>query len=344
MSEFIMGGPEAVEGAAASPFLISGSTATLQLKETDQGVNGKLWDINVNAGILALRTRTDANGAGTTAFAITRSGTSITDFTITPALNITGLLTANAGINTGTSQAINSTTSRFEQIGGSTLGTWNSAGLGIGMVPLNTLDITGTVGLLGKMSIGATYSVLVAPTSGMIVEGLTGIGTASPACKLNVTGVSAAPANTGTATNANFRVRGAGNGCQDMGNISGGNSYIQITDATNLALFYNLLLQPNGGNVGIGMTPTRALDITGTLGATGAVTFGSTTQTTTIYATTDGGGVASTTGLTGTTNTTTTNAYTVKGGQGATTANTGWIKIYIGTSAAWVPYWLNATP
>lgn len=58
----------------------------------------------------------------------------------------------------------------------------------------------------------------------------------------------------------------------------------------------------------------------------------------------DGGGAASTTGFTNATNTTLTNAYTVKGGQTAGTINTGWIKIYIGTATAWLPYWANATP
>ncbi len=58
----------------------------------------------------------------------------------------------------------------------------------------------------------------------------------------------------------------------------------------------------------------------------------------------DNSGIASTTGLTNVTDTTLTNAYVVKGSQAASTANTGWIKIYIGTTAAWVPYWANATP
>lgn len=58
----------------------------------------------------------------------------------------------------------------------------------------------------------------------------------------------------------------------------------------------------------------------------------------------DSGGAASNTTITNATDTTLTNAYTVKGGQIATTANTGWIKIYIGTAVAWVPYWANATP
>lgn len=58
----------------------------------------------------------------------------------------------------------------------------------------------------------------------------------------------------------------------------------------------------------------------------------------------DGGGAASTTGFTNATDTTITNTYLVRGGQAANTVNTGWIKIFIGTNAAWIPYWQNATP
>ena len=55
-------------------------------------------------------------------------------------------------------------------------------------------------------------------------------------------------------------------------------------------------------------------------------------------------GIASSTSLTNATDATTTNAYVVAGGQAASTENTGWLKIYVGTAVAWLPYWENATP
>lgn len=55
-------------------------------------------------------------------------------------------------------------------------------------------------------------------------------------------------------------------------------------------------------------------------------------------------GIASSTSFTNATDATTTNAYVVAGGQAATTENTGWLKIYVGTAVAWIPYWQNATP
>ncbi len=72
---------------------------------------------------------------------------------------------------------------------------------------------------------------------------------------------------------------------------------------------------------------------------TGPVDFGSE-----VRAGGDVSGAVSRTTLTNATNATTTNAYVVAGGQAATTENTGWIKIYVGTTPAWVPYWANATP
>lgn len=49
----------------------------LMLSESDQGANAKLWDFDVSGGVFSLRTRTDADGAGGTAFSVTRSGSSI---------------------------------------------------------------------------------------------------------------------------------------------------------------------------------------------------------------------------------------------------------------------------
>ncbi|MBI4038313.1 tail fiber domain-containing protein, partial [Candidatus Daviesbacteria bacterium] len=97
--------------------------------------------------------------------------------------------------------------------------------------------------------------------------GNVGIGTTAPVAKLQVTGISSAPATSGTTTNANIRMRGAGTGLLDMGNISGGNVYLQVTDAADLSLGYNLLLNPNAGNVGIGTaSPTNKLTIAGEAG------------------------------------------------------------------------------
>lgn len=91
------------------------------------------------------------------------------------------------------------------------------------------------------------------------------------------------------------------------------------------------LVTPDGS-----ATPAAAL----TLASTKVATFASSLRVSADSAS----GAASTTTFTSASDTTLTNAYVVKGGQAATTANTGWIKIYVGTVASWVPYWSNATP
>lgn len=47
----------------------------LLLNESDLGADLKLWDIDLQGGILRLRTRTDADGAGVDAIAVTRGAT-----------------------------------------------------------------------------------------------------------------------------------------------------------------------------------------------------------------------------------------------------------------------------
>ena len=87
-------------------------------------------------------------------------------------------------------------------------------------------------------------------------SGNVGIGTSSPATTLeSKIGTSGLPATSGT-TPANVALRlssTATTGIIDMG-LNGPNPWIQVTDRTNLGVPYNLLLNPNGGNVGIGGT------------------------------------------------------------------------------------------
>ena len=88
-------------------------------------------------------------------------------------------------------------------------------------------------------------------------SGKVGIGTSSPATILeSKIGTSGLPATSGTTpANAALRLSStATTGIIDMG-LNGPNPWIQVTDRTNLGVSYNLLLNPNGGNVGIGRVP-----------------------------------------------------------------------------------------
>jgi hypothetical protein len=82
-----------------------------------------------------------------------------------------------------------------------------------------------------------------------------GIGTASPTGILNVkgTGGSTFPATSGSTQSAGLVTRlqqgGAIGSVMDIGGNGGGGSWIQVTEASNLATNYSLLLNPNGGVV-----------------------------------------------------------------------------------------------
>ena len=93
-----------------------------------------------------------------------------------------------------------------------------------------------------------------------------GIGTSSPALKGHINGASnGLPATSGTTqTNGVLRLSSsATSGIIDFG-MNSANPWIQATDSSGLNNNYNLLLNPNGGNVGIGTSsPSALLHMTG---------------------------------------------------------------------------------
>ena len=98
--------------------------------------------------------------------------------------------------------------------------------------------------------------------------GNVGIGTASPEGKLTVEGTSAQPPTSGTTANSLLQLKGSlGNELNIGSNTVAGNygAYIQASD-NNLAVPYQLNLQPNGGNVIIGGYTDAGfkLDVNGT--------------------------------------------------------------------------------
>ena len=99
-------------------------------------------------------------------------------------------------------------------------------------------------------------------------EGNVGIGTTGPALKLAVYGATGYPAASGTSQTGIVRLEATNNNVMDFGqaNASPWGTWIQSTDRSNLALTYPLLLNPNGGNVGIGTTnPSQKLDVAGSI-------------------------------------------------------------------------------
>ena len=99
-------------------------------------------------------------------------------------------------------------------------------------------------------------------------DGNVGIGTTSPVQKFHLDGVVGNPATSGTAQGGMVRLSNTtDNAVLDIGMRSGGaGAWLQSTDETSLAANYPLLLNPNGGNVGIGTTnPVAKLQVAGNI-------------------------------------------------------------------------------
>jgi len=140
----------------------------------------------------------------------------------------------------------------------------DSAGTDTGL--LFGADATNNIAYIQSIDPGTSYSTR--PLAINAKGGNVGIGTTSPGLKLHIVGDTALPASSGSDQNGGLRVAGAGtNYVLDMGvnNVAGSaGAWIQSTYSTTLSP-YPLMLNPNGGNVGIGTTaPGAKLDIAAT--------------------------------------------------------------------------------
>ena len=113
------------------------------------------------------------------------------------------------------------------------------------------------------------------------LAGNVGIDTTTPSSKLHIVAGQYVPATSGTGTNSSFRI-GAGaatNLVLDAGINTTGSVYtwLQSRNLSNYAFNYDLALNPNGGNVGIGtVTPTAKLHVIGNGTITGNLTVNGT--------------------------------------------------------------------
>jgi hypothetical protein len=104
-----------------------------------------------------------------------------------------------------------------------------------------------------------------------------GIG-ASAGTTLDVLGTAGAPANSGTTVVGIARFWANGNEALTFGcivNVSPYPCWLQTNDTTDQSYHYPFVINPNGGNVGIGtMSPTTELYVNGVVTAVSGVTFG----------------------------------------------------------------------
>ena len=111
---------------------------------------------------------------------------------------------------------------------------------------------------------------LVLLLSGFFLTAQTGIGTTTPVNKLEVVTAKADPATSGTTANGNFRLGATvGTHVLDFGLSSSSTfSWLQARDKGGYGTNYNLVLNPNGGNLGIGtLAPNSTLTVGNSTGA-----------------------------------------------------------------------------
>ena len=106
---------------------------------------------------------------------------------------------------------------------------------------------------------------LEAEVFSVLATGNVGIGTTSPELASHIMGAFGFPANSGTNQTGILRLQGTGsNGVLDFSVNGGSGAALQASNRSDLSLHYPLLLNPNGGNVGINTTsPVTSLQVMG---------------------------------------------------------------------------------
>jgi hypothetical protein len=121
-------------------------------------------------------------------------------------------------------------------------------------------DHTANNSYLSSLNQGVSFTPLLLQPNG----GNVGIGSAATA-KLQISGLSGLPATSGSAERGALRIANASNIGLDFGTVGAGQAWLQVSDVNNYASNFSLLLNPNGGNVGIGRSPSETLDVNGNI-------------------------------------------------------------------------------
>ena len=116
---------------------------------------------------------------------------------------------------------------------------------------------------------GNNWALRWATGGEVYMNGDVGIGTTSIGARIDIKGTAGSPATSGTTQNGILRIQNAtNNNTLDIGQVAGTpyGTWLQAADKSNLNPIYTypLILNPNGGNVGIGLTsPSQSIDTSG---------------------------------------------------------------------------------
>ncbi|MBI4548004.1 MAG: hypothetical protein HY707_08495 [Ignavibacteriae bacterium] len=152
--------------------------------------------------------------------------------------------------------------------------------------PTEKLEVSGNAKITGTLfssnvSSNSPLSLQTAGTTRMYIDDATGnvgIGMTNPVQKFEIVGANLGAATSGSAADGIARFRPSGSAAAlDIGYLSSpAHAWIQSRDADNYTINYNLALNPNGGDIGIGTTTFGSLltvgspSIRGTLNVVGS--------------------------------------------------------------------------
>jgi Chaperone of endosialidase len=132
------------------------------------------------------------------------------------------------------------------------------------LYPLGFLVLSSGIVWAAQLTMSTYYPSPSGNYKNLNVANNFGIGTTSPSTSFEVrgSGSGVAPATSGTTDSTMIFRASRGTVGVDIGILDNGTGYLQNRDVSNFANNFNFLLEPNGGNVGIGNTnPTYPLTV-----------------------------------------------------------------------------------
>jgi hypothetical protein len=233
------------------------------------------YDVTANPDSTGIRLRRVAGGSQSYLLGMGVSGVSNDYFAIRDITNSAYRFVLTNGGNVGIGIDTPQTLLNVNSLSGTTYPTLGTAS---GVIALSINELHGMyLGVDGPSGNGwiqamredasaTAYNLILQPSGGNVGIGLTD----TSSVKLGVSGNSGLPATSGTTQTGLLRLKASNNATLDMGcDHTTAQGWLQVTDVTSLSTEYNLLLQPNGGNVGIGTTSPSSNKPNGSLIGTG---------------------------------------------------------------------------